>query len=293
MALDPASQSIFADLTGFLSDLGLGDLFSVDSEGMPSGWLWDQISQGFDTRDTLIVRLEETPQFKTRYKVISDLRQRAAQGEPVQIPSVSEVRQYEQVTTQMMRQAGMPTWFYDSYQDSQKLMSEGISPVELETRIARGWDVVRNADPAVREAFNSFYGVGAGENALAAFVLDPQKTLSSIERASRAAYTAGTGRRQNLMIDQTYAERIAGLGQSEAQLSQGLTEAGRLKALTVGGITEEPSLTDKTAIESSIFGDAQATSQLERRSLERSAVGRSSSGGAAMTQAGLTGVKSV
>lgn len=293
MALDVTSQQIFNDLSSYLADLGLGNLFSVDGEGNPSGWLWDQVTQGFDTRDTLIVRLEETPQFKTRYKVINDLRQRAAQGEPVQVPTVAEVRQYEQTASQMMRQAGMPTWFYDSYTDTQSLMAQGVSPSELEARIARGWDVVRNADPAVREAFSSFYGVGAGENALAAFVLDPQKTLNSIERASRAAYTAGYGKQQNLQIDQTYAETIANLQQSEQQISQGLSEAGKIKQLTVAGITEEPGLTDKTAIESSIFGNAEATTQLERRALERSATGRASTGGAALTQAGLTGVKSV
>ena len=293
MAIDPASQAIFSDLSSYLSGLGLGSLFSIDAEGMPGGWLWDQLTQGFDTRDALIVRLEETPQFKTRYKVISDLRERAAKGEPVMVPTVDYVRQYEEATAQMMRQAGMPSWFYDSYEDSQKLMAQGISPQELESRIAKGWDVVRNADPAVRDAFNSFYGVATGENALAAFVLDPEKTINSIERASRAAYTAGYGKTMNLDINQAYAERIAQLPQSEAGIQQSLTEAARLKPATIAGITEDQSLTDKSAIEASIFGNQEAGAAIEKRIIERTAAGRSTTGGAAMTQAGLTGVKSV
>lgn len=291
MAIDPASQSIFNELTSYLQYLGLGNLFSVGADGTPSGWLWDKITAGIDTPEQLIVALEGTQEFKTRYKVIFDLRARAAAGEPVTVPSVGEVREYEETVANMMRQSGMPTWFYDSYTDMQDLMGKGISPAELETRIATGWTTVRDINPAIRQAFSDFYGVGTGDAALAAFVLDPTITIGSLERSSRAAYTAGFGSTMGFTIGRDLAEQVAAIPKSEAGIYQDLTEASRLRGLTVEGITEADDIAETTAIEAVSLGSAQAQSKLERRQLERQAAERSSTGGAAMTQQGLIGAR--
>lgn len=293
MAIDPANLSIYQELTSYLQYLGLGDLFATSSDGTPSGWLWDQITQGIDTPEQLVVALEGTQAFQTRYKVIFDLRKRAAAGEPVQVPTVSQVREYEDTMATMMRQSGLPTWFYDSYSDMQDMIEKGISPQELEARIATGWTTVRDTDPAIRQAFSDFYGVGAGDAALAAFILDPSKTLSSLEKASRAAYTAGYGQTMGMTIDKELAEKIASLPKTEAGIQQDLAEASRLKGLTVEGITETQDITQKGTLQAVALGDAEIQKQLERRQIERQAQDRSSTGGAAMTQKGLTGVGSV
>lgn len=291
MAIDAASQAIFNELTSYLQYLGLGNLFSVGTDGSPSGWLWDQITKGIDTPEQLIVALEGTNEFKTRYKVIFDLRARAAAGEPVTVPSVGEVREYEETVSTMMRQAGMPTWFYDSFQDAHDLMTKGISPAELESRISTGWTTVRDINPAIRQAFSDFYGVGAGDAALAAFVLDPSITMNSLERASRAAYTAGYGSTMGFSIDKGLAERVAALPKTEAGIYQDLAEASRLKGLTVESITEADNIDENAAIEAVSLGSAEAQSKLERRQIERQAAERSSTGGAAMTQQGLIGAR--
>lgn len=291
--MDPIALEQFNALASYLADLGLGDLFSTTADGTPGGWLWDQIVNGIDTEAQLVVALEATPQFQQRYGIIKELRQRAAAGEPIQVPSVGMVRQYEVQVSSMMRAAGLPAWFYDSYEDTHNLMRQNLSPVEIEQRIAQGWDVVRNADPAVRNAFTQFYGVAQGDAALAAFMLDPTKTVSKIEQASRAAYTAGYGQRLGLEIEKSVAEQAAALPTSLAGLQESLTQTSRLSSVATEGITETQDITTGDIFRGIGLGEQQSTAAIERRLLERQANERASSGGAAMTQAGLTGVRVV
>ena len=65
-----------------------------------------------------------------------------------------------------------------------------------------------------------------------------------------------------------------------------------MDALYNEGITETKDLTQGSGIEAVSFGDAEANSDLQRRILERQANERSSSGGAAVTQRGVVGLKS-
>lgn len=291
MAIDPIAKATFDSLAAYMNDIGLGQLFSLSSDGTPSGWLWDQITSGVDTQDQLAVALEATPEFQTRYKVITDLRKRAAAGEPVEVPTIGQVREYEATATRILRNAGMPTWFYDHYSDAQDLMGKGISAAELEQRVGQGWSTVRDADPAVRQAFSDFYGIDQGDAALAAFVLDPTKSVAAIDKASRSAYTAGYGRSMGIDINKQYAERISSLNLNDSSVQQGLGQVAKMQGLYQTGITETPDVTAQTGIESSLFGNAEATKQLERRLLERQANERGSAGGAIVTQQGAVGLK--
>lgn len=290
MAVDTASKQTYGALAAYLSQLGLTSLFSTDANGMPSGWLWEKIKTGIDTADQLVLAIEDTPEFKTRYGVITEMRRRAAAGEPVRVPTISEVREYEDTVSRVMRQAGLPTWFYDSYTDAQDLMLKGMSPAEVEERVGKGWSAVRDADPAVREAFANFYGV-EGDAALAAFVLDPTRTVSKVEQAARAAYTSGYGRTLGMDIDQAYAERIAKLPKTEAGIQQDLGEVSKMSGLYGETITETDNLTTDTGLEAVALGDGTAMNALQRRAIERGVTDRSSSGGAAATQAGVTGLR--
>lgn len=292
MAMDAASKQTFGALSAYLSQLGLGSLFALDANGQPSGWLWEQIKTGVDTADQLTLAIEATPEFQTRYGIITEMRRRAAAGEPVRVPTIGQVREYEDTVSRVMRQAGMPTWFYDSYTDAQDLMLKGMSPAEVEERIGKGWSMVRDVDPAVRQAFSNFYGV-EGDAALAAFVLDPTRTVAKVEQSARAAYTAGYGRTIGLDVDKVYAERIAQLPKTEAGIQQDLGEVSKMSGLYTETITETDDLTANTGLEAVALGDGTAMNALQRRSIQRSVTDRSSSGGAAATQAGVTGLRSV
>ena len=290
MAIDPTSQNAFGNLATYLQGLGLGDLFTVSSDGTPSGWLWDQVTKGIDTPQTIVPALEATPQFQQRFPVIKQLREQAAQGRNVIVPTVGNVIDYETTAAQLMKRAGLPAWFYDDNIKTQELMAKGIAPTELQDRIGKGWALVHDADPSVRQAFSDFYGVTEGDNALAAFMLDPDHALNQVEKASRAAYTAGQGKQAGLDISKDYAERIAALPKTEAGINSDLAQVSAMKGLTKEGLTETNDITTNDAIDAVAFGNGDKGAAFQDRAESRRLSDRGS-GGAAVTQAGAIGLR--
>lgn len=292
--MSSANRALFDAIAAYLGDMDLGGLFSIGADGTPGGWLWQQITSGIDNQAALMINLEQTSQFQQRYGVINDIRQQAAQGKPVHVPTVAEVREYEQSVLGMMRQAGLPDYLYDSYDDAHALMRNGLSAVEVEQRLGQAWDRVQNTDPQVRQAFSDFYGVSGDAN-LAAMFLDPSRTMASLERQSRAAYTAGMGQRMGINVDQAAAERIAGLPKTDAGIYQDLTQVNQLEGAGVFNETmaerNDADLTAATTgIDATVFGDGKAQAAIERRTIERKAANSASTGGALRTNVGVSGL---
>lgn len=290
-AVDSAARSIYQMLSSYLRDLGLGDLATTDANGNPGGWLWQQIQTGIDSAEELRVAIESTSTWRDRFGVIVEQRQRAARGEPVQVMSVDEVVAYERSVAQLMRQAGLPNTFYDSYQDFNQLILSGMSVSEIDERLGQAFDRARNTAPEVRQAFEDFYGIGQGEGALAAFFLDPERTQATLDRASRAAYAAGMGERYGIGIDRARAEQIATGPMTEGGIVQGLEQVNRLGNVFREGLGETG--TDLTAegegLDLVFDGSAEAQAAVDRRIGTRKSGDRSSTGGAALTNQGLVG----
>jgi len=295
MADASANKELFDSIRAYLSGMELGDLFSTDANGAPAGWLWEQITSGVDNAAALQIALEQTSQFQRRYGIIAEMRAQAATGAAVHVPTVAEVREYEQRTTQLMRQAGLPSYMFDNWADTHALLRNNLSVAEVEQRLGQAWERVTTTDPQVREAFNEFYGI-EGDAALAAMFLDPTRTMSALEKQSRAAYTAGTGRAMGLTVDQQLAERFANLPKTEAGINETL---GQLNALDKSGIMSETmgesalDLTlETTGIDSVLDNNGAANQAIERRIIERQANRAAVPGGAIRTQTGLTGAGS-
>ena len=288
------NREMFDMMTGVLSSAGLGELFTVDANGNPGGWLWDQITKGVDSQAALQLAFEQTPQFQQRFPVIKQRRDSVASGKPGYVPSPKDVLNYELEVSTMLRQAGAPAWFYDDRQQLQQLMGQDLSAAEVRDRVGSAWTMVRNTDPNVQAAFKDFFGID-GDAAMLAMFLDPQTTMSSLERAARTAYTAGMGKTMGIDLDKQYAERIAALPKTEGGITQDLQQVSSM--VTSGGvfdegITETTDLTTNTGIEAVALGSGQAQADIRRRIAERSANDRSSTGGAALTQRGFTGIGS-
>ena len=289
------SRGVYDSIAQYLTAAGLGQLFTLGTDGTPGGWLWDQIVGGNDTAAGLQAAIEATDVFKARYPVIAEARAALASGTTTgltRVPTVAEVRDYEETVARTMRLSGLPGWMYDEHTELQGFMANGLSAPEIEGRLGSAWTQVRDVSPIIRQTFEEFYGVGQGDGALAAFFLDPERTITKLDTAARTAYTAGMGRTLGIDVDKALAERVAALPKTEGGIFQDLTEVNRLGGVFTEGITETTDLTDRTGIESVTFGDANATGQIERRILERQANERSSQGGAATTQRGVTGLSS-
>lgn len=283
------NRGLFDLISTVIRDAGLEGLFTIGGDGAPSGPLWDQITSGIDSEAALVAWFESTPQFQSRFPAIAQAR---ASGVGY-VPTPREVRQYEETAATIMRAAGLPSWFYDQPQELQSLMGQDISVAELEERLGQAWTTVRSTDPSVTQMFSEFFGV-EGDAAMAAFFLDPTRTVASLDRAARTAYTAGMGRNVGLSIDQQLADRIASLPSTLGGIWEDLntvTSMNRDGGVFDEGFTETTDLTaEGTGIDAAFFGDGAAAAQMERRILEREANSRSSTGGAAITQAGVVGV---
>jgi hypothetical protein len=290
--MDEQTKGVYATLSNYLRDLGLGQLFSVDGAGNPSGWLWNQLQSGIDTAEELRIRLEATDVYRDRFGVIVEQQRRAAAGEPVRVMSPAEVIEYENTARQMMSMAGMPAWFYDEPSDFSKLMLADMSLAEVQARVVEAYDYVQAAPQEVRDAFDSFYGVGQGDGALATWALDPERTVRDVTKATRTAYAAGMANRFDITIDRATAERIADLPTTEEGIVTGLRNVARQKNVFNEGITEVNDITTRDGVASAFEGDADASRDIERRLAERDSINRSSTGGAVITNTGVVGAGS-
>lgn len=284
-----ANRELFGTVAKYLNESGLGELFTIDANGNPGGWLWDQIVSGVDSSAALQVRLEDTDVFKRNYGIISEMRQKAANGEAVYVPTVKDVRDYRVTVRSQLQAAGLPAWFYDSNEDADNLMRQGYSPAEIEQKLGSAFVQVRDADPAMRRAFEQFYGVAEGDGAMAAFFLDKDHTIAKLETATRAAFTAGRGSTLGLDVTRDVAERVANSQLSTGAIESGLADAAALKPLSTESLGEATDITSADVVGGTLLGDAAARSKLERRRIERSAVDRAA-GGAAITSRGVVGV---
>ena len=195
----------------------------------------------------------------------------------------------------MLRQVGAPSTMYQSQAYLQGLMGRGLSPVEVESRLGQAWTAVAETPIEVRQAFSDFFGVGGDTEALLGIYLDPETTLADLDRMSRTAYTAGMGKVTGLTVDRALAERIQALPMTQAGIVDSLQ---RTATVAQSGLLTETfgegaqDLTQQDAVDSTIFGDGAAAGRLERRTIERQANARSSTGGAALSDQGLTGLSS-
>jgi hypothetical protein len=283
----------YRSLSSYLTSVGLGALFSYEN-GVPGGWLADLMRRGYDTEDELIMQVESTDVWRDRFGVIVEQRKRAAEGQPVQVMSVKQVIAWETTAAEVMRQAGLPDWFYDSYKDFQKPILNNMSPAEFEERVMIGVNRVRNVDPSIRRAFSDFYGVGNGDSALVAFFLDPQRTMESINRVQLAAYAGGMARQRNINLSRTQAEEFYRQSMTEGGVQQTLGEISGLGSLYRETFGESSNFTaEAEGFEAVVMGNADARRNLSRRTSERRAINQSSQGGAALTNQGLVGVRTV
>jgi hypothetical protein len=293
MAVQPSegARGLYASLSTYLQQLGLGELAPIGGSGNPSGWLWSRLLQGVDTPDELQIAIEQTDVWRNRFGVIVEQRNRAAKGEPVRVMTAEEVVAYESTAAQLFRQAGLPTWMRDSYGDFRELILNNVSASELAERLGQAWDRVRSIDPKIRDAFTEFYGVGQGDAALASWFLDPERTIANIDVASRAAYTAGLGGRYGIDIDRATAERIATQPLTEAGIDEGLRQVNQLSTVFAAGALERDSLGVEEGLASVFEGDGAANQRIERRVAGRRSNDQSSLGGAAFNREGLIGTR--
>jgi hypothetical protein len=269
-------QSSKAFITSVLTRYGLGEL---------AGWAWQQI-QAFKPDDQILLEMRETAAYKRRFPGIS---QRFAAG--LNAITEEEYLQLENTYHSIMRASGLPNSFYDNRNDFTSFIANDLSPAELQFRIDEGFRRVAQTDPSVRAAFQEFYGT-AGDGALAAMFLDPDRAAPLLIKQARSAEVAGLGRRAGVTIGQGQSEEIAGFSPSVGQIQAGFNNVLGNQPLGQETFTEFMDLNDGDLIAAAFqtSGAAEARQALRERRNKRLAAFSGGGGAAFFSGQGFVGL---
>lgn len=270
-----AMESATAYLREVLRKYGLEDLVE---------WAREELAKGYD--DAVVLQhLRQTPQFKERFKVITE---RERLGLPPMAPE--EVVQYEANALEVLSRAGLPVGFWDDPKtDFVDFMVRDVSIDELKSRIQSGYNRVNQAPPEVRDTFREFFGVD-GDAALAAFMLDADRAMPILETMISTAELGGTARRYGISMDQTTSEQLARTGTSVQAAEQKLTELGDMRGLYQENMNESQDLeVDREGVQAAFGLDPEARQKVAARSGARQAA-FSGSGGAVAEREGISGL---
>jgi len=223
--------------------------------------LWGSYTSGLvdiNNEQALVYSIRDTDQYKTRFAGnAARLRSGLAELSP------GEYIGLEEAYRTVMRTNGLPSGFYDSQNDIQKLIEGTVSPDELQRRIQLGYNAVVNADPEVKRQMQTLYGVTEGQ--LAAYFIDPRRGEELIANQARAAQIAASGLQQGgIQISGSLAESLAQQGITEQQARAGFGEVGALGELkqTFAG---ETALSGEQLAGAAFGTDVAAQQELERK----------------------------
>lgn len=252
IAKDAANRDALAQIKQVLQQYGLESL---------SDFAWQEIVAGRSGNEVL-QDIRQTPQFQQRFPAI-------AARQKVGLPPLSpgDYVAYENTATQYMRNAGLPTGFYDSPEDFTKFLSGDVSLKELGERITLARDAA-NGPSEARDALVNKFGLSIGD--LTAFFLDPDRAEPLLQRNYNAAQIAGAGTRTGYGDTAAQDLRLADLGVTAAQAQQGFSHLGQESELFHGlpGQNEQDISTDQQ-LGAEFMGDAAAQKTIEQRARSR------------------------
>ena len=141
-----------------------------------------------------------------------------------------------------------------------------------------------------RDAFAEYYG-DASDQALLAAVLDPQKSLAQLDRASKASAFGGFSKLQGVNVSKDQAEQYANMGKDIAYAQSDAAKVAELQPLTSSTFGESGNvISGDAAFKAGALSDAGSMKELEDRLLGRQAKQRDSAGGAFVGQSGTSGL---
>jgi len=164
------------------------------------------------SESTITLQLQETPEYKERFKANSERVKKN-----LQVLTPSEYLSIEDSYRQALRAYGLNQFDNDAYVS--QFIANDMSPTELSNRIVTAVQRVKNADPAITTQLRQYYGIG--QNDLVAYVLDPAQQFQKIERQVAAAEIGVVAGRQGLEAGVSVAEQLAAQGITQAEAQKG------------------------------------------------------------------------
>jgi hypothetical protein len=256
-----------------------------DLGGM-SDWVVEMVQKYGNNLTMGVIEAEiyESGPFQERYGDVMDGRR----DNGLNPMSPLEILDFETDAAATMRASGLPSGFYDDQSDFHDMMISNVSISELQSRIAIGFERVSMAPLEIRQAYADIYGP-MGDEALASFLMDPDRSIPALERAVTIAEISGTGQQFGVSISQDRADELAGNGVDRNMAFTGFTRLSAMQELFEETVGETTDLTiESEGIDSQFLGQGAATRVLQRRGQGRAAA-FSGGGGAATSTEGVFG----
>jgi len=202
LAKQQARQSAIDVVTARFAAYGLGTLASKIKELAVDG----------ATEATITLGLQSTDEYKTRFKA-NDARLKAG----LTVLQPAEYLNLEDGYRQVLRSYGLTQFSTDEY--VQQFISNDVSAKELSDRVSIATQRVQNADPAVLNQLQSYYGISAKD--AVAYILDPNQQITKIQRQVAAAEIGVAAGKQGLQSNVAVSEQLAAQG-----IDQGMAQKG-------------------------------------------------------------------
>jgi LysM repeat protein len=164
--------------------------------------------------------------YKTRFAANEAIKKRMADGKGRpgdRLLTPYEYIQTEKAYEEILKEAGLPTGFYDQQEDFTNFIAMGVSTAELTDRVNIARNALNNADQGIKTALKDYYGLTNED--LTAYLLDKDRAMNLIDsrfkyttEEAKKMYTAaeigGSALRAGQMSDKAFAEEIYAAGKS-------------------------------------------------------------------------------
>jgi len=264
MAVAP-KPSLTASLTGEQKNAAtfVTNLFKEYGLSTLAPKIIQYIREGYSA-DTVAVLLQETPEFKERFKA-NETRRKAGMSVLTPAEYISTERSYRQ----LMQEAGLPVGFYDTQEDFTKFLEMDVSPTEVKQRIDAAKTWYNTLSPETKRTYLDWYEGGVQkftEADIIASALDVDRATSVVQQrfnAARIAAATGVSRGLAEQAGTVAGENVSDVLQAAALESKTVEH---LSSIYGGDVTAED------VVREAFLGDTGAGQRRKRlASQERAA----------------------
>jgi len=279
-----SQQNAITFLTQTFTDMGLGaDIASAVTDLVKQGYTADTIQlMAQDPKSTNPLAVA----FQQRFPANAA---RMAAGLPVLSPA--EYLATERSYAQVLGSYGLNNNFATNKDVFTKLLTNDISPTELNSRASTAKQVIENTDPAVTQQLQAFYGLTQGD--MIAHVLDPSIATPIIEKQISTAQIGAEASRYGANINQSYGEQLTALGITQAQAAQGFQNIAQQQAALQSVASANPAYLQAgsvgSALQAATFGTTGAVQSQQELDRLKAAAANPFGGSSGVSKGSLMG----
>jgi hypothetical protein len=259
---EKAKRNAFALLKDVFTQYGLSELGATLQTLMQEGYEPEEATLALKTD------VRYNAPYLARFRG-NELRRSAG----LNVLSEAEYLSLEDDYTKTLKSYGLENYFGINRSLKQTAMADvigaDISAIEFTDRVSTAVDRVKMADPATKNAFQQFYGIGEAD--LVQYFLDPKKALVNLRERATAAEIGGAAIGQGLAATMTSAEDLARFGINRQQAQAGYAQIGEElpTAGSLGRIYSESGITYNQADAESATFKGLASAKRKKEQLKQ------------------------